>query len=301
MDRTNWLRVDIFKFASILRQFLQEYIHELQNVPKTVAMWALSLLQVVLLCHYSAPTLESRKWRNRLQFLIFNPSRYSFPFFQNQCAVYVKLPFHAPEPMWNFQFGIGVPVEILIFIIPLFWKLLPHMTCLVSRTSRVRSLISKALQFQNATVPRKNPPFSLPFLAHSDFKQQVQFWLRQVVIRSKELAIPFFLPTHQIREAAHPTLRKFLHNHRRAERRWMTSNIDSLPCCCEELHKMMTCSTSGLQHLAVNLEDLRLPAKLNLFQHVNANSTYFAAKSPYFELTIGAFRRWLKDHGLRAE
>ena len=58
----------------------QEYIHELPNVPKTVAMWALSLLQVVLICHYSAPTLESRKRRNRLHFLKINPSMYSFPF-----------------------------------------------------------------------------------------------------------------------------------------------------------------------------------------------------------------------------
>ena len=78
-------------------------------------------------------------------------------------------------------------------------------------------------------------------------------------------------------------------------------NIDSLPCCCEELHKMMTCSTSGLQHLAVNLEDQRPLAKIKLVQNVNANSTYFAAKLPYFEWTIGAFRRWLKHHGLRAE
>ena len=60
-------------------------------------MWALSLLQVVLLCYYSAPTLESRKWRNRLHFLKINPSMYSYLFFQSQCAVYVKLPFHAPD------------------------------------------------------------------------------------------------------------------------------------------------------------------------------------------------------------
>ena len=64
---------------------------------------------------------------------------------------------------------------------------------------------------------------------------------------------------------------------------------------------MMTCSTSGLQHLAVNLEDQRPLAKIKLVQNVNANSTYFAAKPPYFEWTIGAFRRWLKHHGLRAE
>ena len=97
MDHTRWLRVDFCKFASTLRQLFQEYIHELPNVLKTVAMWALSLLQVVLICHYSAPTLESRKWRNRLQFLKINPSMYRFPFFQSQCAVYVRLPCHHPD------------------------------------------------------------------------------------------------------------------------------------------------------------------------------------------------------------
>jgi hypothetical protein len=59
----------------------------------------------------------------------------------------------------------------------------------------------------------------------------------------KGIDYSIFLPTHRIREAAHPTLREFLHNHRKVERRWVTSDIDPLPCCCEELRKMITCST----------------------------------------------------------
>ena len=46
---------------------------------------------------YFAPTLESRKWRNGLHFFKTNPSMYSYHFFQSQCAVYVKLPFHDPD------------------------------------------------------------------------------------------------------------------------------------------------------------------------------------------------------------
>jgi hypothetical protein len=59
-------------------------------------MWALSLIHVLLLSRFSAPTIESRKWRNRLNFLNVNPETYTYPFFQ--CAVYVKLPFHPIDP-----------------------------------------------------------------------------------------------------------------------------------------------------------------------------------------------------------
>jgi hypothetical protein len=61
-------------------------------------MWALSLIHVLLLSRFSAPTIESRKWRNRLNFLNVSPETYTYPFFQSQCAVYVKLPFHPVDP-----------------------------------------------------------------------------------------------------------------------------------------------------------------------------------------------------------
>ena len=47
---------------------------------------------------FQAPTIESRKWRNRLNFLNVSPETYTYPFFQSQCAVYVKLPFHPVDP-----------------------------------------------------------------------------------------------------------------------------------------------------------------------------------------------------------
>ena len=61
-------------------------------------MWALSLIHVLVLSKFSAPTLESRKWRNRLNLLGVCPEMYTYPFFQVQCAVYVKLPFHPLQP-----------------------------------------------------------------------------------------------------------------------------------------------------------------------------------------------------------
>ena len=70
--------------------------------------------------------------------------------------------------------------------------------------SRVRGLISKALQFRNATVPKMNVPLTIPFLAHDDFKRNVERWLRKTVVDFKSFAIPLFLPTRHLREAALP-------------------------------------------------------------------------------------------------
>jgi hypothetical protein len=40
-----------------------------------------------------------------------------------------------------------------------------------------------------------NVPLTIPFLAHDDFKRNVERWLRKTVVDFKSLAIPFFLPT----------------------------------------------------------------------------------------------------------
>ena len=70
-------------------------------------MWSLSILHVLLLTRYSAPTLTTRQWRNRLKHLGISPHMYTFPFFQTSNVVYVKMPFHPPDPKrrWYKQSG----------------------------------------------------------------------------------------------------------------------------------------------------------------------------------------------------
>ena len=45
------------------------------------AMWSLSTLHVLLLAHYSAPTLTTRQWRNRFKNSGISPHMYTYPFF----------------------------------------------------------------------------------------------------------------------------------------------------------------------------------------------------------------------------
>ena len=70
-------------------------------------MWSLSILHVLLLTRYSAPTLTTRQWRNRLKLLGISPHMYTFSLFQTSNVVYVKMPFHPPDPKrrWYKQSG----------------------------------------------------------------------------------------------------------------------------------------------------------------------------------------------------
>ena len=58
----------LFEVLANLQEALTFCIHRIPHIPKALAMWALSLIHVLLLSRFSAPTLESRKWRNRLFF-----------------------------------------------------------------------------------------------------------------------------------------------------------------------------------------------------------------------------------------
>ena len=57
------------------------WILRIPHIPKALAMWALCLTHVLLLSRFSAPTIESRKWRDRLNCLNLSPEAYTYPFF----------------------------------------------------------------------------------------------------------------------------------------------------------------------------------------------------------------------------
>ena len=67
---------------------------------------------------------------------------------------------------------------------------------------RLATRMKQAFKFRNLTKPPMNSPFSIPFLAHSSFNQNTTRWLRNHVLRHKEVAIPLHLPTAKLREAA---------------------------------------------------------------------------------------------------
>ena len=158
--------------------------------------------------------------------------------------------------------------------------------------------MKQAFQFRNLTKPPQNSPLTIPFLAHQHFSTDVSRWLRDHILFHKEVAIPLHLPTAKLREAAYPTIRSMLHNHRRVEQWWNLEDVESLPCCCRWIRQHSLCDFPESEHLAVALEELDLPPQLAIFKSANANSTYFYSRQPFFELFSSRVHSWTRQHGL---
>ena len=87
----------LFSVVDIPRSALTHFVHYVPFISKGPAMWSLSILHVLLLARYSAPTLTTRQWRNRLKKSGVSPHMYTYPFFQSSYVVYVKMPFHPSD------------------------------------------------------------------------------------------------------------------------------------------------------------------------------------------------------------
>ena len=116
-----------------------------------------------------------------------------------------------------------------------FYRLAAHLE--EPLRSQARQKMKQAFKFRNLTKPPMNSPLSIPFLAHSTFNQLTSRWLRDHILRHKDLAIPLHLPTAKLREAAFPTIRHLLHNLKRAETWCNLENVEDLPCCCDWIRK----------------------------------------------------------------
>ena len=71
----------LFSVIDILRSALTHFVHYVPFISGGPAMWSLSILHVLLLTRYSAPTLTTRQCRNRWKNSSISPHMYTYPFF----------------------------------------------------------------------------------------------------------------------------------------------------------------------------------------------------------------------------
>ena len=168
--------------------------------------------------------------------------------------------------------------------------------------SRVLHLIHSALTFRNLTTPKANKSFTVPFLAHNNFSQDTERWLRTLVQHHFHHVIPFHPPTTKVREAARNTLRSRLYNYKQWEDHFSTDpSATDMPCSCSHMHTLLkdpTDTTMYDGHCVLTVEDLQLPTHLQLFLQANMNSTFFPTKTQYFRHFHTTLAHWLRHHGL---
>ena len=128
------------------------------------------------------------------------------------------------------------------------------------------------LQFRNQSVPKKNCPLKIPFLAHEGFRAQLQQFLHQEVRHAQPVLIPYHLPTTRPLEAPPTKVIKLP---------W--SDVKDLPppaspCSCQTFLRKHPKEDSINGHVVTGLETLTLPTNMQHFQEMGGANAYFDNK-----------------------
>ncbi|CAE7328151.1 tauD, partial [Symbiodinium sp. KB8] len=164
--------------------------------------------------------------------------------------------------------------------------------------SKARARLRRVLTFRNATVPKYNMPLKIPFLAHNDFKRNVEF-ITKLIRQHRHVLTPYHLPTKTIQEMPHPALNKVLWNHMcqvtTQGRHWKPE-----PCKCKEFLQEHPRAEHHEGHVATGLETLEFrKGQSNLgdvFANIGACNAFFPSKRRLHEQKLNQLRGWLRHH-----
>lgn len=87
----------LFSFMDTLRTALIQFVHYVPFMSKAPAMWSLSVLRVLLLARCPALTLATQNRETVRRIWASHHTCILLSFFQSQCVVYVRMPFHPPD------------------------------------------------------------------------------------------------------------------------------------------------------------------------------------------------------------
>ena len=146
------------------------------------------------------------------------------------------------------------------------------------------------LQFRNQSIPKKNRPLKMTFLAHEGFRVQLRQFLHQEVRRAQAVLIPYHLPTAKQVEASPTKVIRLL---------W--SDVKDLPppsstCSCADFLRKHPKADSIDGHVVTGLETLTLPHSLRHFQDMGGANAYFDNKVKFMERSIQAMDKWMQHH-----
>ena len=110
------------------------------------------------------------------------------------CTIYRQTHSRSSRPVSSFA-AARFPPEIGLVL----YRLANHLEQPWRSKCATRSKL--ILQFRNQSIPKKNRPLKIPFLAHEGFRMQLQQFLHQEVRRAQPVLIPYHLPTTRPLEA----------------------------------------------------------------------------------------------------
>ena len=158
--------------------------------------------------------------------------------------------------------------------------------------SKCTTRLKLILQFRNQSIPKKNCPLKIPFLAHEGLRAQLQQFLRQEVRRAQPVLIPYHLPTTRPLEAPPTKVIKLL---------W--SDVKDLPppasaCSCNNFLKKHSKADNMDGHVVTGLETLTLPSSMQHFQDMGGANAYYDNKTKFIEKSMQTMTQWMQHHQL---
>ena len=156
--------------------------------------------------------------------------------------------------------------------------------------SKCTTRLKLILQFRYQSIPKKNRPLKIPFLAHKGFRAQLQQFSHQEVRRAQPVLIPYHLPTTKPLEAPPSKVIKLL---------W--SDVKALPpptssCSCRHFLRKHPKADNLDGHVVTGLETMTLPRGLQRFQNMGGANAYFDNKARFVERATQAVSNWMQHH-----
>lgn len=157
---------------------------------------------------------------------------------------------------------------------------------------------ASALRFKNLSIPKANKSLTIPFLAHDLFAVNAAEFLTDLLSQIKDVAIPLYMPSHKVREAAHPTVHKSLYNHFQWLELFAERECQPFECRCDEMLSLHPHLDVVDGHVASSASKLSMSTNMAELITTSTGANYFVPFAKYLELSLAAFESWRNVHGL---
>ena len=149
---------------------------------------------------------------------------------------------------------------------------------------QVKQRLRRILMFRNASVPRTNKAIKVLFMAHQQYKKNVQKFITDLRRKHRHVLVPFHLPTNTVLEQAPNTLDKVLWNHKKkvtdCGRSWRPQQ-----CSCQDFLRKHPNAQQHEGHVVTGIETLSMPKSCSVLKNIGASNAFFTTKSDIFRQT----------------
>lgn len=155
----------------------------------------------------------------------------------------------------------------------------------------------RELKRRNCARPKNRRSLCIPFLAHSEFQHNLRHWLRSIIIKYKQHATEFHIPSTRVCCKSSVTIAQTLQNFKMYMKQWALAPPTT--CRCQEFLQSHTHCRQTNGHIASPMSDMNYSTSYrhHILQY-SSNSQCFLSFQTYLSNTTVLVQTWLAHHNL---